>query len=394
LKHSDRLTEAGQNAATRAAFLNALPANAALVDQTGMIVEVNAAWRDFAQANSLASQNSGPGLSYLDICDQSEEGKATAAALRQVLSKQLAEFTYEYPCHSPDRKRWFSLRISALDDPAGPYALLVHTDVSESKVSEARLKRLRRLYSVLSRVSEAIVNTSQPEELYETTCRIMVEHGQLSMALVVEADPEAGGIRVVTSYGESGQFIAELVVTADGSPHGLGTVGTAFRTGRHDVCNDLANEPRMAPWRDAAKAQGYAAHASFPLTAVDGQTFGCLTLCAAELGYFQDDEISLMLAVAGDLAFAVESRRTEQARRRSEGLLRESEERYRATASELVKVLDSSLDAICSFDSQGRFVQVNKACESVWGYTAEELLGTPYLDKVLTQDQELTSPGC
>jgi PAS domain S-box-containing protein len=146
----------------------------------------------------------------------------------------------------------------------------------------------------------------------------------------------------------------------------------------------------MAPWRDAAKAQGYAAHASFPLTAVDGQTFGCLTLCAAEPGYFQDDEISLMLAVAGDLAFAVESRRTKQAKKRSEGLLRESEKRYRATASQLVKVLDSSLDVICSFDSQGPFVQVNKACESFWGYTAEELLATPYLDKVLTEDQEFT----
>ncbi len=68
----------------------------------------------------------------------------------------------------------------------------------------------------------------------------------------------------------------------------------------------------------------------------------------------------------------------------------ESEKRFRQTAAQLAKVLDSSLDAICAFDREGRFTQVSAACLPLWGYHAAELLNTPYIDKVLPDDQPKT----
>ncbi len=70
--------------------------------------------------------------------------------------------------------------------------------------------------------------------------------------------------------------------------------------------------------------------------------------------------------------------------------LRASEERFRLIYGQLTKVLDSSLDVICSFDAEGRFLQVSAACGKVWGYLPAELLGTPYIDKVLPEDQPKT----
>ncbi|MES2572505.1 MAG: PAS domain S-box protein, partial [Verrucomicrobiota bacterium] len=70
--------------------------------------------------------------------------------------------------------------------------------------------------------------------------------------------------------------------------------------------------------------------------------------------------------------------------------LRESEERHRKNAQWLAKVFDSSLDVICAVDEEGRFLQVSAACEGIWGYRREELIGTLYLDKVLPEDQEKT----
>ncbi len=78
------------------------------------------------------------------------------------------------------------------------------------------------------------------------------------------------------------------------------------------------------------------------------------------------------------------------ARKRSEQILLESEERFRMTSQHLSKVLDSSLDAICAFDAEGRFLQVSAACEPIWGYRPDELLGTFYIDKVLPEDQPMT----
>lgn len=54
------------------------------------------------------------------------------------------------------------------------------------------------------------------------------------------------------------------------------------------------------------------------------------------------------------------------------------------------KILNASLDVICSFDEEGRFIQVNHACKTVWGFEPEELLGTRYMDLVFEEDRAKT----
>ncbi len=54
------------------------------------------------------------------------------------------------------------------------------------------------------------------------------------------------------------------------------------------------------------------------------------------------------------------------------------------------KTLDSSLDVICRVSGEGRFIQVSSACEEVWGYTSEELIGRATIDFVYHEDREET----
>ena len=53
-------------------------------------------------------------------------------------------------------------------------------------------------------------------------------------------------------------------------------------------------------------------------------------------------------------------------------------------------ILDTSIDVICTINSEGRFVSVSRACKSVWGYESEELVGRPLLDLVLEEDRVST----
>lgn len=39
------------------------------------------------------------------------------------------------------------------------------------------------------------------------------------------------------------------------------------------------------------------------------------------------------------------------------------------------RIMDSSVDVICTLDAAGRFVEVGAACERLWGYSREELIG-------------------
>lgn len=52
--------------------------------------------------------------------------------------------------------------------------------------------------------------------------------------------------------------------------------------------------------------------------------------------------------------------------------------------------IDLLLDAVCVVDRQGRFIFVSAACERIFGYTQEELIGTYMIELVLPADRART----
>ena len=52
--------------------------------------------------------------------------------------------------------------------------------------------------------------------------------------------------------------------------------------------------------------------------------------------------------------------------------------------------IDLLLDAVCAVDVDGRFVFVSAACERIFGYTPQELVGRPMIDLVAPADRERT----
>ena len=56
----------------------------------------------------------------------------------------------------------------------------------------------------------------------------------------------------------------------------------------------------------------------------------------------------------------------------------------------LSNVMDLLLDAICVVDTRGRFVFVSAACERIFGYTPEEMIGRPMIDFVFPEDRPRT----
>jgi PAS domain S-box-containing protein len=53
-------------------------------------------------------------------------------------------------------------------------------------------------------------------------------------------------------------------------------------------------------------------------------------------------------------------------------------------------IMDSSRDVICTNDAAGRFVTVSAACEALWGYKPEELIGKSCQEMVHPDDRERT----
>jgi diguanylate cyclase (GGDEF)-like protein/PAS domain S-box-containing protein len=56
----------------------------------------------------------------------------------------------------------------------------------------------------------------------------------------------------------------------------------------------------------------------------------------------------------------------------------------------LLNVMDLLLDAICVVDAHGHFVFVSAACERIFGYTPDEMIGRQMLDMVFPEDRAKT----
>jgi len=132
-------------AAKQAAILNALPAHIAMIDNRGLIVSVNEAWRRYARTNALPIAGFGMGMNYLEICESAQghaalESRHVAEGIRSVLAGTANPFLLEYSCHSPTEERWFLMTATPLagDRPNG--AVIMHVDVTAERQTEASLR--------------------------------------------------------------------------------------------------------------------------------------------------------------------------------------------------------------------------------------------------------------
>ena len=115
-----------------------------MLDEDGVILAVNEAWRRFATDNGFAGAHYGVGSNYVDAC-QPTSGEATdcisaAAGLRDVLHGRKTHFELEYPCHTPTESRWFVLRVTRFNTQESARLVVAHENVTERKRAEESLK--------------------------------------------------------------------------------------------------------------------------------------------------------------------------------------------------------------------------------------------------------------
>jgi len=133
-------------------ILDGQSANTAILDRSGVILSVNRAWRDFADQNQLRWPDYGLNVNYLEICDSasghdSAEARTAAHGIRQILSGELQQFQLEYPCHSPEKKRWFNMKAFRFELNGVVHVVVGHEDVTHLKETKDSLReREQQMY--------------------------------------------------------------------------------------------------------------------------------------------------------------------------------------------------------------------------------------------------------
>jgi len=268
------------------------------------------------------------------------------ARVQQIIRKSLenlepADLEFRF-ITSSGKIRWIHDKFEIEADSSGKPSRLYGTcqDITEHKQNEDVLRRANRALQTLSAGNLALVRAASEDELLKTITSVIVEQGGYVQAGVHYA--EDGQESSLTSKAWSGDevdhFCPEYLGLAD-SEQGQLPIAKAIRSGKTQICHDIALYPAFQPFKDRAVELGYVANIALPLS--DGKrTFGGLCIYASAANAFDDEEVLLLEELANDLAYGIVTLRARIEQSQHATILRQSLEQSIETIADTVGARD------------------------------------------------------
>lgn len=268
-----------------------------------------------------------------------------------------------------------------LADPSIKGIVLNFKDITQRKLTEAKLKRANQLYNYTSLINQTIVKTKSEEDLFKEVCRISVESGEFKFAWIGAIDENLKVVFPKYSEGENCGYLKDLFISIDETiPEGMGPTGNAIRNGIYFVCNDIANADYMKPWAERAKACGFASSIALPIFK-NNAIYGVFTLYAERVDYFDQEEISLLLEATDDINFGIDVMMKEAHRQEVLEKIKRNERRFEA-------LIENSSDGLSVVKEDGTVVYRSHSGQRMLGYETGNLGGKLRPDLVHPDDRD------
>lgn len=198
-------------------------------------------------------------------------------------------------------------------------------NITNRMLNERRIKHLNRLYAFVSKVNQAIVYADSEAMLFQSACTIAIDQGEFKAVWVGLIDPEYKTISLVAEKGLD-PAIAAGFTTIPYEPNG--PTEHVMNNQSYYVCNNIQRDFVLNNWKTFAVSNGYGSCIVLPIRK-SGAIVGTINLYAADVDFFNDEEIALLEKAAVDISFALDVFETEKLRRQAEEKLKHNERRLK-----------------------------------------------------------------
>jgi diguanylate cyclase (GGDEF)-like protein len=184
---------------------------------------------------------------------------------------------------------------------------------------ERARERTTRMFAALTATNEAILRAKCVNDMFEMVCHAAVDHGKLLGTAIFTVEPDSSWFRLAAHTSAFPEVTAKLRFSWDPAiPEGHGMGGTAFRTAKPCISDDVPNDPRARPWLPLVRASGLTACGVYPLFAGAGPIGVIYFFFGSGAGQLDEEMTKLMGRISENISFGLEMFAREANRRLAE----------------------------------------------------------------------------
>jgi len=249
-----------------------------------------------------------------------------------------------------------------------------------AKNNESRIQHLNAALRGIRNVNQLIIREHDPQALIQKACDLLVESSEFDTCCIIVCDDDR--VKFVADAGvQLGRRALRIMLAAGDMPDCVKRViSEADLVVRRNPAESCAGCPVGADFPDERDAVAIRLES-------DGSLLGAMLVSLASGVASDQEEISLLREVAGDVAFALRGIEIEAERARAV-------EEVRASAAKWSATFDAITDIVCVLSTNHEFIEINKAGSEALGMSKEEIIGRKCFELVHGTDAPIPACPC